>query len=325
MTKARKKTKKTRPAGTEMSTAEAAVATLIAHGLDTVYALPGIHNDHLFDAFQRASESLRVVHTRHEQGAAYMALGAALATGKPQTYAVVPGPGLLNSGAALLTAYGMNAPVLAIIGQIPAAAIGKGHGHLHEIRDQAGIVSRLVDHSFFIRDPGEASVKIAKAIQSMSHDRPGPAAIECAIDLWGKRGPVPAIVPPAPRHAPKINVERVRAAAKILGKAQRVLIVTGGGAQDAAAEVTLLSSMLQAPVLGYRRGRGVLDSRDPFSVTLPLGRELWAEADAVLAVGTRLLNPMNSVGHGQGVADRARRRRPGRARADQQAEGRTCR
>ncbi len=83
MTKARKKTEKTHPAATEMSTAEAAVATLIAHGLDTVYALPGIHNDHLFDAFQRASENLRVVHTRHEQGAAYMALGYARASGRP--------------------------------------------------------------------------------------------------------------------------------------------------------------------------------------------------------------------------------------------------
>src|SRR5574342_989259 len=144
MTKKKKKTEKTRPAGAEMSTAEAAVATLIAHGLDTVYALPGIHNDHLFDAFQRNSENLRVVHTRHEQGAAYMALGAALSTGKPQAFAVVPGPGLLNSGAALLTAYGMNAPVLALIGQIPQSAIGRGLGHLHEIRDQAGIIARLV-------------------------------------------------------------------------------------------------------------------------------------------------------------------------------------
>jgi len=120
--------KKIKPAIAEMSTAEAAVATLIAQGLDTVYALPGVHHDHLFDAFQRAGEHLRVVHTRHEQGAAYMALGAALATGRPQAYAVVPGPGLLNSGAALLTAYGMNAPVLALIGQIPAAAIGRGFG-----------------------------------------------------------------------------------------------------------------------------------------------------------------------------------------------------
>ena len=99
--------KKAKSATVEMTTAEAAVATLIGHGLDTVYALPGVHNDHLFDAFHRAGEFLRVVHTRHEQGAAYMALGAALATGRPQAYSVVPGPGLLNSGAALLTAYGM--------------------------------------------------------------------------------------------------------------------------------------------------------------------------------------------------------------------------
>jgi len=82
------------------------VATLLAHGFKTIYALPGVHNDHLFDAFQRAGDKLRVVHARHEQGAAYMALGAALATAKPQAYSVVPGPGLLNSGAALLTAYG---------------------------------------------------------------------------------------------------------------------------------------------------------------------------------------------------------------------------
>jgi acetolactate synthase-1/2/3 large subunit len=295
MPKSRPK-KKTKVATVEMSTAEAAVATLLAHSLDTVYALPGVHNDHLFDAFQRAGDHLRVVHTRHEQGAAYMALGAALATGKPQAYAVVPGPGLLNSGAALLTAYGMNAPVLALIGQIPAAAIGKGQGHLHEIRDQAGIIARLVDHSSQIKGPAEASVKVAKAIQSMRQGRPGPAALECAIDVWGKRGAVPPITMPLPLRLPKIDDDKVRSAAKLLGKAKRVLIVAGGGAQDASLEVTLLSSMLQAPVLGYRRGRGVLDSRDPLSVTLPLGRELWGEADAVLAVGTRLLNPMNQWG-----------------------------
>ena len=221
---------------------------------------------------------------------------AALATGKPQAYSVVPGPGLLNSGAALLTAYGMNAPVLAIIGQIPVAAIGKSHGHLHEIRDQAGIIARLVDHSSHIKDAGEASVKVAKAIESMSRGRPGPAALECAIDVWGKRGLVPPIVGPPPARLPKIDDGKVRAAAKLLGKANRVLIVAGGGAQDASLEVTLLSSMLQAPVLAYRRGRGVLDSRDPLSVTLPLGRDLWGEADVVLAVGTRLLNPMNQWG-----------------------------
>jgi acetolactate synthase I/II/III large subunit len=288
--------KKAKSATVEMTTAEAAVATLIGHGLNTVYALPGVHNDHLFDAFHRAGEFLRVVHTRHEQGAAYMALGAALATGRPQAYSVVPGPGLLNSGAALLTAYGMNAPVLAMIGQIPASTIGKRQGHLHEIRDQAGILARLVDHYGHIEGPADASSKVAKAIQSMSRGRPGPAALECAMDVWGKRGPVAAIAAPSPPRAAKIDDSKIRAAAKILGRAKRVLIVAGGGAQDASTEVTLLSEMLQAPVLGYRRGRGVLDSRNPFSVTLPLGRELWGEADVVLAVGTRLLNPMRQWG-----------------------------
>jgi acetolactate synthase I/II/III large subunit len=291
-----KRPKKPKPATADMSTAEAAVAALVAHKLDTVYALPGVHNDHFFDALQRAGDSLRVVHSRHEQGAAYMALGAALATGRPQTYAVVPGPGLLNSGAALLTAYSMNAPVLALIGQIAAGAIGRGLGHLHEIRDQAGIISRLVDHCARIDAPGEAAAKVARAIRAMREGRPGPAALECAIDVWGERGRVAAIAQPLPARAPRIDDDAVRKAAKLLAKAKRVLIVAGGGAQDASPEVTLLSSMLQAPVLGYRRGRGVLDSRDPFSVTLPLGRELWGEADAVLAVGSRLLYALTQWG-----------------------------
>jgi acetolactate synthase I/II/III large subunit len=287
--------KKAKPAAIEMSTGEATVATLLAHGLDTVYALPGVHNDHLFDALQRAGEAMRVVHTRHEQGAAYMALGAALATGRPQAYAVVPGPGLLNSGAALLTAYGMNAPVLALIGQIPAASIGRGTGQLHEIRDQAGIIARLVDHYAYIGGPAEAPAKVVKAIASLREGRPGPAAIECAIDVWGKRAAV-TLVPPKLARTPRIDEDKVKAAAKVLGKAKRVLIVTGGGAQDASSEVTLLSDMLQAPVLAYRRGRGVLDGRSPFSVTLPLGRDLWGEADAVLGIGTKLLNPITMWG-----------------------------
>ncbi|HZL30138.1 MAG TPA: thiamine pyrophosphate-dependent enzyme [Pseudolabrys sp.] len=280
----------------DMSTAEATVETLLAHGLDTIYALPGVHNDHLFDAFARAGERLKVVHTRHEQGAAYMALGAALATGKPQAYSVVPGPGLLNSGAALLTAYGMNAPVLALIGQIPAGAIGRAQGHLHEIRDQAGIIARLVDHSSRIDKPAEASAKTAKAIASMHRGRPGPAALECAIDVWGRRGKVGKIVAPSPPRAPQIDSGAIAKAAKLLGHAKRILIVAGGGAQNASLEVTLLSQMLQAPVLSYRRGRGVLTDRDPFSVNLPIGRDLWGEADAVLGVGTRLLNPFTQWG-----------------------------
>jgi len=275
-------------AAVRMTTAEATVSALIAHGIQTIYALPGVHNDALFDALFKAADHIRVVHTRHEQGAAYLALGAALATGEPQAYSVVPGPGLLNSAAALLTAYGMNAPVLALVGQIPQSAIGRGLGHLHEIRDQAGIIARLVDFSARIRAPAQAAGLVARALHAMRTGRPGPAVVECAIDVWGHSALVPAIAPVLPAPLEPIDEDAIRDAAKRLAAAKRPLIVAGGGAQGAAAEVTQLSQLLQAPVLAYRRGRGVLDSRDPLSVTLPLGRELWSEADVVLGVGTRL-------------------------------------
>jgi acetolactate synthase-1/2/3 large subunit len=283
-------------AAVRMTTAEAVVETLIVHGVTTVYALPGVHNDHLFDALFKAADRIRTIHTRHEQGAAYMALGAALATGKPQTYAVVPGPGLLNSSAALLTAYGMNAPVLALVGQIPQAAIGLGLGYLHEIRDQAGIISRLVDFSARIREPSEAAILVAEAFRAMASGRPGPAVLECAMDVWGRGAPMMAIGSPLPAAAPPVDDEAAEDAARRLAAAKRPLIVVGSGAQDAAAEVGELSDILQAPVLAYRRGRGVLDSRNPLSVTLPLGRELWGEADVVLAVGTRLFTGFTQWG-----------------------------
>jgi len=274
-----------------MTTGEAVVAALSAHGLDTIYALPGVHNDEFFDALARHAETIRTVHTRHEQGAAYMALGAALATGKPQAYCVVPGPGLLNSSAALLTAYGMNAPVLALFGQIPEQHIGRDFAFLHEIRDQAGIIARLVNWSARIRSPSAAPRLVAKAIQSMFVERPGPAALECAIDVWGRPGAVRPVAP-LPVPVSPIDEDAIKAAAKRLGAAKRPLIVAGGGALDASAEVRQLAELLQAPVLSYRRGRGVIDDRNPLSVNLPLGHELWAEADVVLGVGTHLHMPL---------------------------------
>jgi acetolactate synthase-1/2/3 large subunit len=292
----KKARKQATPTPTRMTTAEATVAALVAHGVDAIYALPGVHNDHLFDALFKAGERIRTIHPRHEQGAAYMALGAALATARPQAYAVVPGPGLLNSAAALLTAYGMNAPVLGLIGQITQAAIGRGLGHLHEIRDQAGIIARLTDFSARIRGPAEAAPLVAAAMRAMATGRPGPAVLECAIDVWGRSAPVDPIAAPSALPAPALDEDALREAAKRLGAAARPLIVAGGGAQGAAAEVTALSRMLQAPVMSYRRGRGVLDGRDPLSVTLPLGRDLWGEADVVLAVGTHLMYPFSQWG-----------------------------
>src|SRR5262249_49798964 len=128
----------TEPTGTRSNRAEGAmprmtggaalVEMLRRHQGDTIFALPGVQNDALFVAFYDAGEALRVIHTRHEQGGAYMAFGYARASGKVGAYAVVPGPGLLNTTAALATAYATNASVLCISGQVASDLIGRGFG-----------------------------------------------------------------------------------------------------------------------------------------------------------------------------------------------------
>jgi acetolactate synthase-1/2/3 large subunit len=270
-----------------MTTAEAVIESLLQHGIDTLYALPGVHNDHLFDAAQRAGDRIRVIHPRHEQTAAYMALGAALVSGKPQAFAVVPGPGLLNTSAALLTAYGMGAPVLAIAGQIASFAIDHGHGHLHEIHDQLGLLRHITRHAARIRTPHEAPALVAEAVRIATSGRQGPVALECAMDVWGTQGAVefPPLVPPG---LPPVDPDAVRRAAEILGRAERPLIVVGGGALDAGPEVQAVAEALQAPVSSFRRGRGVIPTSHPLAASLTEGHAFWKNADAVLAIGTRL-------------------------------------
>ena len=127
--------------------ANVVVDSLISNGIDTLYCVPGVQNDHLFNAIYDRQNELNPLHARHEQGAVYMALGAALATGRQQAFSLVPGPGLLNGSAALCTAYALNAPLLGVIGQIPSRAIGKGLGLLHEIDGQLEILSKLTKHA----------------------------------------------------------------------------------------------------------------------------------------------------------------------------------
>ena len=264
-----------------MRTADAVIESLIRHGIDTLYALPGVHNDHLFDAAHRQQGRFRVLHPRHEQTAAYMALGAALVTGRPQAFAVVPGPGVLNASAALLTAYGMGAPVIALAGQIPSFAIDRGHGHQHEIHDQLGLLRHITKHAARIRAPHEAPALVAEAVRIACSSRPRPVALECAIDTWGVTGAVefPDIAAPV---VPPVDADAVTRAATILGQAESPLIVVGGGALDAGPEA------LAAPVSSFRRGRGVIPTTHPLAVSFTEGHALWQHADAVLAIGTRL-------------------------------------
>jgi len=276
---------------THMTTAEATVESLLRAGIDTVYALPGVHNDPLFDALFARADRIRVLHPRHEQAAGYMALGAALATGKPQVFAVVPGPGLLNAAAALLTAYGLGAPVLALVGQIAADAIDRGYGHLHELPDQLGLLRHMTKHAARIRAPGEAPALVDEALRIARSGRRQPVALECAIDVWAEAGPVD-FLPPQPPAVPMPDAGALDQAAELLARAERPLIFAGGGALDAGPALLALAERLSAPVVTFRRGRGVIPTGHPLAASFPVGHRLWREADLVLAVGSRLHWPL---------------------------------
>jgi acetolactate synthase-1/2/3 large subunit len=279
-----------------MSGGDAVVRSLVAHGISSLYCLPGVQSDHLFNALFDAGDAIRVVHTRHEQGAAYMALGAALATGRPAAYSVVPGPGFLNSSAALATAYSTGAKVLALIGQIPSRAIGKGLGYLHEIPDQLAILRTLTKSAERVERPEAAPGLVAQAFAQLHGGRPRPVALEVPPDVLGAKAEVALASPLSPEPPAPLDEDGIAQAAQLLSAAECPVIFVGGGALDASAEVRALAERLAAPVVGFRRGKGVLDNRHVLSHALPGGHALWAKADVVLAVGTRMFLPLSGWG-----------------------------
>ena len=151
----------------------AIVEALIANGVDTVFGLPGAQLYPLFDALQQRSDRIRTVGARHEQACGYMAFGYARSTGRPGVYAVVPGPGVLNTSAALCTAFGCCAPVLCITGQVPSAFLGRGRGHLHELPDQLATLRTLTKWAARIERPADAPEIVNEAFRQMLSGRPG--------------------------------------------------------------------------------------------------------------------------------------------------------
>jgi len=281
---------------TQMTGGEAVVQTLLAHGLDTLFCLPGVQNDWLFNALFDAGPRVRVVHTRHEQGAAYMALGASLVRGDIAVCNVVPGPGILNAGAALATAYALNAQVLFLCAQIPLGQIGRELGVLHELPDQQGVLRSLTKHVSRISAPAEAPMRIAEALAVMRSGRPRPAAVEVPMDVLEARAEVGSTAPDWPIYRPALDADAIEAAVRLIAGARAPLIFVGNGAQGVSESVRALAETLQAPVIGYRTGRGILDSRHYLSCVLPEARPLWADCDLVIALGTAVRGPLQTWG-----------------------------
>lgn len=272
----------------KLTTGEAIAKSLVAHGVDTIFGIPGAHMYDFTDAVEREADHLRFITTRHEQGAGHLAYGYAKSTGKTGVYTVVPGPGVLNSSSALSIAYGANSPVLCVTGNIMADLIGRGRGQLHELPDQLTTLRSFTGYAERIDHAAQAPDLVAEAFRQMHKGRIRPAVLEAPWDVFGQSAEVDLDVY---RGIPKPSMpdpDAILAAAKLIAEARNPMIVVGAGAMGASAEVAALAELLQAPVTAHRSGKGVVSNENPLSLLSAAAFEFWSKCDMVIGIGSRL-------------------------------------
>ena len=267
----------------------AVVETLAAHGVETVFGIPGTHNLELYRHL--STNGVRAITPRHEQGAGYAAGAYAWVTGRPGVVVTTSGPGLTNAMTAAATAYAESQPLLVISPGMPTGTEGRDLGQLHEAKNTSAAMDQLVQWSRRVRSSDEAADAVADAFAGFAAGRPRPVHIEIPVDVleqqWSGRPRPPVDVTVAAADAAS-----VRRAAEVLSKADRPLVIAGGGAVDAQAEVTALTERLGAPVATTVNGKGVVAESHPLSVgasiRLPALQGAAADSDGLLLIGTEL-------------------------------------
>jgi acetolactate synthase-1/2/3 large subunit len=279
----------------EMTGGQALVANLIRNAVRDIFFIPGIQLDWAVEALRQNAGAIRQFVPRHEQSTTYMADGYYRVSGRPGVAMVVPGPGVLNAGAGLATAYGANSKLLFLAGQVHSAAVGQGYGQLHEIKDQTGLIAGLTKWNARVRARTEISPTLDAAFGALHSGRPRPVGVEVPYDLLVARAdetdaPVAPVVAPVPPPA-QADIDR---AAALLNTARFPVLYVGGGviAATAGAPLQRLAERLGAPVVMSDNGLGALSARHPLAMSALAGRPLFEIADVVLVAGSRFMDAM---------------------------------
>lgn len=274
---------------TKMTGGEALVAALDAHGVDTVFGIPGTHNLSAFAAMHR--HGIRNITPRHEQGAGYAADGYARSSGRPAVVLTTTGPAILNAAAAAAQAYSDSVPVLFVSPGMPLQHPALGNGTLHEIQNQSGALAAVVGNSHRVTSVREIPLAVAQSFAQMGAGRPRPVNLEIPLDLLEATEDV-QVVPPLVAATATPDRAAVADATSALAAAHRPLMVVGGGARDAAGQVGALAERLGSPVLATANGKGTLAEDHPLSVGAgvqhPSVFAALEDSDVVIAIGTEL-------------------------------------
>ncbi len=270
---------------------EAMARQLAEEGITHIFGIPGVQLDYATNGLSKVVDDIRFIAVRHEQTATYAADGYFRSSGRIGVGLVVPGPGVLNAGAGLVTALACSSKILLLSGQIPTRGLGQGWGMVHEIPDQSGILATLCRDATLVGAAGEVAGAIHGAIVRLGAG-PGPVAVEIPPDVLSGRAPAVTIGHEAPGTPSGGSAAELDAAAELLARAERPLIYAGGGAAvaDAWQELAHLAETLGAPLTASTNGRGAFDDRHPLAVLPLAGKELLKRADCVLIIGSRGLD-----------------------------------
>lgn len=278
----------------EMTCAELLIRLLRdTYGLDTVFGIPGVHTIELYRGLKETGAAgLRHVSPRHEQGAGFMADGYARATGRPGVCFIITGPGMTNIATAMGQALADSIPMLVISSVNRRATLGLGQGRLHELPSQQQLIAGVSRFSHTLLDPAQLSEVLARAFVVFRSERPGPVHIEIPIDLFDAPVATPSQWLPPTLYRPAPDPQGLAQAINWLAAAERPLVLLGGGCVDAPDAARQLVERLDAPTVTTINAKGLLGRHHPLDLganaALPALRELAANADVILAVGTEL-------------------------------------
>lgn len=274
----------------QLTGAEVMVKCLEEEGVSTIFGYPGGAILPFYNAL-RDVKNIKHVLTAHEQGAAHAADGYARASGKVGVCCATSGPGATNLVTGLANAFLDSIPVVAITGQVKSSMIG--HDAFQEV-DITGITMPITKQNFLVNKPEELAQTMRLAFQMAKSGRPGPVLVDVAHDVQtsmmeyhaSKLRELPVTMP---------QKELVVAAVAALNKAERPVMLVGGGVAISGAEYEAvhLCEKMHLPVASTLMGLGCISSyREQFLGMSGLhGHEranrAIANADVVLAVGTR--------------------------------------
>ncbi|MGM8899225.1 MULTISPECIES: 5-guanidino-2-oxopentanoate decarboxylase [unclassified Psychrobacter] len=293
------------PTTSPLTCGELLVQWLEYYGVETVFGIPGVHTVELYRGLPNTD--IRHVTPRHEQGAGFMADGYYRASGKVGVCFIITGPGMTNIMTAMAQALADSIPMLVISSVNKVEDTGSGEGHLHELHDQQGMVSKVALMSKTIWQPEALPKVIAEAFSMFNGARPGPVHIQLPIDVitadashvakppkidQSAKNQADAILALPQVTRPLPNPAQLDLIVEQLNRAKNPVVLYGGGCVDVDHDAQRLAELIDAPTFLTINAKGLLPPGHALSLgsnqSLDAGRAVISEADLVLAIGTEL-------------------------------------